>query len=92
MASSRIFTRVKYEVLDFKNAFIMLVANLFLKDPCKKCIVRACCSESCEIKVQTINMMMPHKTILHAQLFSLAILFNFAVAIFVLIAALVGMI
>jgi len=91
MAGSGIFRSVKEEALEFKDSFMMIVAYLFLKDPCEKCIVRACCSERCEIKVQTINMIMPHKTILYAKLFSIAILFNFLIAILVLIASLVGM-
>lgn len=72
---------IKALVLDFKDGFLMLVANLFLKDPCKKCLVRACCSDQCEIKIQTINMMLPHKTILHAKLFSIAILSCFTFSI-----------
>jgi len=81
MARPRIFRSVKEEALEFKDGFLMLVSNLFLKDPCKKCLVRACCSDQCEIKIQTINMMLPHKTILNAKLFSMAILSCFAFAI-----------
>lgn len=88
MARSRIFKSVKEEALEFKDGLMMLIANLFLKDPCKKCLVRACCSDQCEIKIQTINMMLPHKTILHAKLFSIAILFCFTFSILSIILSL----
>ena len=26
----------------------MLITNLFARDPCRKCIVRACCSQTCD--------------------------------------------
>lgn len=89
MSGSKIYNRIKYEILYFKDALIMLIANLFLKDPCEKCIVKACCSERCEIKVQTINMMLPHKTILHAKVFSMTVLLIFVLAVLSLIISLI---
>jgi len=30
---------------------------MVIKDPCKKCIVRACCTLTCDKKIEQINML-----------------------------------
>ncbi len=40
-------------IFDFLWNSIILI--FFARDPCKKCIVRACCSETCEEKVYYLN-------------------------------------
>ena len=37
--------------------------TLTYKDPCKKCIVRACCSEECEEVIMTKRFLFPHTSI-----------------------------
>jgi len=39
----------------FKEGFLNIIITLFARDPCKKCLVRACCSERCEHKTHYSN-------------------------------------
>jgi len=39
----------------FKDGFIHIILTLFAKDPCKKCLVKACCSDICEHKIYYLN-------------------------------------
>ena len=36
----------------FKDLLIQLYLTLITPDPCKRCIVRACCSEECDQRVK----------------------------------------
>ena len=36
---------------------------LFIKDPCKKCIVKACCTDPCEVVVVLKNYIFPFDTL-----------------------------
>jgi len=59
---------IKALVLDFKDGLVMIIGNLFLKDPCNKCLVRPCCTEQCEHKIHVINMMLPYKSLLESKI------------------------
>lgn len=48
----------------------------FMKDPCKKCIVKACCSEKCEIVVEIENACFPYGSLKEKKRMSYAILFS----------------
>jgi len=37
--------------------------SLFLTNPCKKCIVQACCSDKCELVISIDNFIYPHEKI-----------------------------
>ena len=45
--------KILAKILDFIWNDMILI--LFARDPCKKCIVRACCSERCEEKTYYLN-------------------------------------
>ena len=36
---------------------------LWLKDPCRNCVVKACCSDKCEVVVEIDKFLFPHETI-----------------------------
>jgi ferredoxin len=40
-----------------------LISSLVLKDPCKKCIVRSCCTEVCPKKAELNFFVFPHSSI-----------------------------
>ena len=44
-------------LIDFLSTIWAIIT---IKDPCKKCIVRACCSTSCEYKTILDNFLFPY--------------------------------
>ena len=36
---------------------------LAIKDPCKNCIVKACCSKKCEVVIAIDNFIFPHDSL-----------------------------
>jgi hypothetical protein len=54
--------------------FIKIFGYVCLKDPCKKCIVQACCQEKCELKIVVINYIMPFNSLFQARMFSCIII------------------
>ena len=37
------------------EAFVCMIETILAKNPCKKCLVRACCSEQCEERTVYLN-------------------------------------
>ncbi len=53
--------------------FLMFLA-FWVKDPCKQCIVKACCSLSCEDRLDFNRYIYPNKTILGLRVISCTVL------------------
>ena len=61
--------QLQYLQYDGLIDFIFNIWTLItFKDPCKKCIVRACCSDWCEHKTLLTNFIFPYNIIYHSRL------------------------
>ena len=60
---------------EFLNGLSILWHCLFIKDPCKKCIIRACCKKEmyCEAKRESLYYQYPYNSIIAPKLYSWAI-------------------
>ena len=70
-------------LLDFSvflfETFSYMIATLLAKNPCRKCLVRACCSEQCEertvyLNFGSLNGVVFQKVVAISILFSMAVL------------------
>lgn len=41
--------------------FVRLWACITVKDPCKNCLIKSCCTEKCEEKIQILNFIYPEE-------------------------------
>lgn len=48
-----------------KDIGIFILAIITAKDPCKKCIVKACCTEKCEERIYIENFILKGDTLLY---------------------------
>ena len=55
--------------------------SLWLKDPCNKCLVKACCSEKCEIVIAIDNFLFPHDTITEKKRMAWVVIISILVSI-----------
>jgi len=53
-----------------KEVTLNIIATLLAKDPCKKCLVSACCSDICEERVLLENLIMRGDTLRSRKLFA----------------------
>jgi hypothetical protein len=67
----KIFESVKLFFVIMKEVTLHIIATLLAKDPCKKCLVSACCSNKCEEKVILENLIMRGDTLRSRKLFAL---------------------
>ena len=60
----------------FFNGLYILWRCLFLKDPCKKCIIRACCTKEidCEAKRESLYYQYPYNNMIAPRLHAWAML------------------
>jgi len=58
--------------------FIQLHKSLYVKDPCKKCLVRACCRYKCEELIDFRLCFYPHENRMPALLLLLACYIGFS--------------
>jgi hypothetical protein len=63
------------------SPFIELYWGLTLKDPCKKCLVRACCSQECEHKIMVNNFIFPYDKVSEKRNMAYLVLGNWLFAI-----------
>ena len=50
-----------------KEVGIIIFTIITAKDPCKKCIVKACCTEKCEERIYLENFVLKGDTIFHTK-------------------------
>lgn len=78
MARSRILNKIKYGLTILKKDIVYglqtMIWVIMTKDPCDICIVKACCKEYCELKVEVINTCYPYETLKGAKIFSSLVL------------------
>ena len=52
------------KILNYLYDFILKYYTILtMKDPCEKCLVKACCSTACEYKTVLDNFIYPHSSI-----------------------------
>lgn len=51
--------RILHEMIVLINALRIAISMAFIKDPCKKCLVRVCCNRKCKEKEYQIEVMSP---------------------------------
>ena len=52
-----------------------LKLGLTLKDPCKMCLVKACCSNKCEDKIYVEKLIFPYDSVKEKKMYSYIVLF-----------------
>ena len=80
MAGSRIYRGIKKAAINYIDSYYLAYKILTIKDPCKKCLVRACCTEICAESEYSNRLKLPHKTLREAKLFTGVLFFSVIVA------------
>lgn len=65
------------------NGLHIVWRSLFLKDPCKKCIVKACCTEQCDEKTELLHFIFPHNSINQTKTLAWITLFNMCILLII---------
>jgi len=60
----------------FKKVIKKIITSLYIKNPCKKCLVRACCSQTCEKKNYYISFCFPFNSIFFNRLIAYSLIFD----------------
>lgn len=60
----------------FKEGFLHIIITLRAKDPCKKCLVKACCSERCEHRTYYLNFCNRDGGIIFERICAYAVIFS----------------
>lgn len=66
----KIFESVKLLPIIMQEVTLHIIATLLAKDPCKKCLVSACCGDKCEERVMLENLIMRGDTLRSRKLFA----------------------
>ena len=70
---NKVWKGITFLPMIFKELTIIVIAMILAKNPCKKCIVQACCSERCEERTVFENFILRGETLKHQKLFAWAI-------------------
>jgi len=90
----KILNNIKEFILELLELFGIGIRNMwriiFVKDPCKKCIVKSCCSELCDKKIYFNGVIHPASNVLEAKILAWVVLISLVGDIAVLITMSIG--
>jgi len=52
------------------DGIVQIVGPMTIQNPCKKCLVKACCSVKCETTIKIERLIWPHNKIVYAKISS----------------------
>jgi len=52
----------------FLGGILHIIKVIVIKDPCKKCLVKACCSDRCNSSLEIEKLILPYQKILYAKI------------------------
>ena len=71
-----------YEIYtELKNFIYKEVKLLFIKDPCNKCLVKACCSSICMDRREFNNLIDPYDNLRYRKIWSIVGLFSYFIVL-----------
>lgn len=73
--SNKLLGHFKFFICQIIWLFVKLWGTLTIKDPCSHCIIKSCCTERCEEKIQLLNFIFPDDEIKSAKITAAGCLF-----------------
>lgn len=73
-------------VNEFLSGLNIVWNCLFIKDPCKKCIIRVCCSKECDQRITFLYYLSPFNNAITARMSAWAVVFSMVTTIISIVA------
>ena len=81
----KIFRIAKNILVVLQEIALLIVATLIAKDPCKKCLLRPCCTQKCEERIILENLILRGDSLVYRKFISVVIIISVITTIFAII-------